>query len=178
MAGKIRDRRMPRRVLDLVLSSLLLLLVSCGQVVFHEHISFDDGVWSKCDTLTFMYDGALDRDNTAGYDLSVKLRTDASYPYKDLDVLVESIDMRTGGTISVDTLHCAVFDDYGHRLGSTAGMLYQIESEQVYVPKGLGDSIRIRLVHSMHDKELHGVIDAGIMLSASSGRGQRQSSGK
>lgn len=178
MAGEIKDRRMVRRALDLVLPILLLALVSCGQVVFHDFASLDDEAWERDDTLSFMYDGKLDKGNTAGYDVTVEARVDASYPYKSLDVRVESACIRTGEVISVDTLRCQVYDNDGRRSGSTAGILYQVSSEAVYVPKGVGDSISFRLTQAMHDDGLHGIVDAGIRLTASSGRGQHQTSGR
>lgn len=178
MAGEIRDRKMPRRVLDILLPVIALAFVSCGHVVYHNHSSLDDGKWGRGDTLSFMYDGSLDKRNTTGYELSVEVRTDASYTYKNLDVRVESRDTRSGIIIQVDTLRCAVFGDDGRRLGATAGMLYQVSSEPLYVPKGVGDSISFRLTHAMHEEELQGVADAGIKLNASSGHGRHQSSGR
>ena len=178
MAGEIRDRKMPRRVLDILLPVIALAFVSCGHVVYHNHSSFDDGKWGRGDTLSFMYNGSLDKRNTAGYELSVEVRTDASYTYKNLDVRVESRDMRSGKIIQIDTLRCAVFGDDGRRLGATAGMLYQVNCEPLYVPKGVGDSISFRLTHAMHEDELQGVADAGIKLNASSGHGRHQSSGR
>lgn len=177
MAGEIKDRGMPRRVLDLVMLSVLPILMSCGRVVFHEFTALDGGRWSNTDTLTFVYDGSLDKEETAGYEMSVEVRTDASYPYKMLSVRVESIDMRTEGIMSVDTLHCAVYDAQGRRIGATAGMLYQVSSEPLFVEKGCGDSIMFRLTHAMYSDELVGVSDVGLRLCASSGHGRRLSSG-
>lgn len=174
MAGETKAQGSLRKAHSILLALLLPVLVSCGQVVFHDFVSLESAVWSSTDTLDYLYDGALDRKSTAGYELSVELRTDASYPYKELTVRVESFCMRSGDIISADTLVCPVYDGEGRRRGSTAGMLYQVSSGPLYVPKGSGDSILFRVTHAMHCGSLSGVHDVGIRLTASSGRGQRQ----
>lgn len=66
--------------------------------------------------------------------------------------------------LTCDTLPIFVYGDDGHRIGATAGMLYQQESNVVLPDISFRDSVVIRLHHLMYDDVLKGVHDIGVKL--------------
>lgn len=153
------------------------LLCGCGEVLFHEFHNVDGRMWNRDACYRFVYDGKSATRECDGYLLSVEARTDASYAYKNLVVRVEAFDGEAGELLSADTLCCVVYADDGRREGSTAGMLYQVSSNEVFLPKGGCDTVVMRLSHIMEPYGVCGVSDIGIRLCPSS-RGQHQSLGK
>ena len=165
-----------QKVSNAFLIVMTALLCGCGGVLFHEFRSVDGRMWNKDENYDFVYDGKSATRECDGYLLSVEARTDASYGYKDLVVRVETFDGEAGALLSTDTLYCAVYADDGRREGATAGMLYQVSSGEVLLPKGESDTLVMCLSHIMESDVLRGVSDIGVRLCSSS-RGQRQSLG-
>ena len=167
---------MLRRASKPLLSLFALSLASCSGTLFHEYRALDDTCWSRNDTLMFIYDRSHES-GVAGYELTFEARVDASYAYKNIvaGVLVNG-KQETG--IFADTLVCEVYDGNGNPNGATAGILYQVSSEPIYIDAIEGDTLFMRVSHIMDNDELDGVYDVGLRLYSSSGRGQRQSSGK
>lgn len=161
----------------LIYAAVFILALSCGGKVYHEFTDIDDRGWLKNDTLSFVYDGAFDKENLKGYSLAVEARVDASYAYKELAVRVETLDILEDTIVRADTLRCCVYSDDGQRVGATAGILYQVGSESRAVAKRAGSKAVMRLSHLMGDEQLGGVRSVGVRLSFS-GRGQHLSSGK
>ena len=151
-----------------------LLLCGCGDVLFHEFGNVDGHCWNRRDVFYFSYGRPLAADECAGYLLSVEARTDASYEYKNLVVFVEIFDGKEGTLLTADTLCCSIYDDDGRREGSTAGALYQVGSDEVFIGNFGCDTVLMRLSHLMESEELCGVSDVGIRLCSSSARGQHQ----
>ena len=96
------------------------------------------------------------------------------YEYKNLVVFVEIFDGKEGTLLTADTLCCSIYDDDGRREGSTAGALYQVGSDEVFIGNFGCDTVLMRLSHLMESDELCGVSDVGIRLCSSSARGQHQ----
>ena len=121
----------------------------------------------------FIYDRSHES-GVAGYELTFEARVDASYAYKNIvaSVLVNG-KQETG--IFADTLVCEVYN--GNPNGATAGILYQVSSEPIYIDAIEGDTLFMRVSHIMDNDELGGVYDVGLRICSSSGRGQRQFSG-
>lgn len=168
--------RMLQKASKTVLLLVTALLCSCGEVLFHEFRSVEGRKWKNGDVFSYCYDGSLTATDNAGYLLSVEVRTDASYSYKNLVVRVETFDGECGALLSTDTVCCSVYADDGRREGSTAGALYQVGSDEVFIAKGICDTVVMHLSHIMEPEELCGVSDVGIRL-CSSAYGQHQSSG-
>ncbi len=166
---------MLQRASKLLLSLFALSLASCSGTLFHEYCALDDTCWSRSDTLMFIYDRSHES-GVAGYELTFEARVDASYAYKNIvaSVLVNG-KQETG--IFADTLVCEVYDGNGNPNGATAGILYQVSSEPIYIDAIEGDTLFMRVSHIMDNDELGGVYDVGLRLYSSSGRGQRQFSG-
>ena len=178
MAGEIKVRRtMLRRASNFSVVLGVLVLVSCGRTRFHELRSVESCGWSRNDTLSFLFDRT--HEPSAGeYNLSLEVRTGASYPFKNLVARVEILSAAGDSLIVADTLCCVLYDDKGNREGSTAGMLYQAGSTPVPVESGDSDTLTMRVSHIMDSDVISGVYDVGLRLCSSNGHGLRQSSGK
>lgn len=173
---------MLRRVSKPLLSLFTLSLASCSGTLFHEYRAIDDTCWSRSDTLMFIYDRSHES-GVAGYELTFEARVDASYAYKNIVAGVQvngKLKAENGKQemeIFADTLVCEVYDGNGNPNGATAGILYQVSSEPIYIDAIEGDTLFMRVSHIMDNDELGGVYDVGLRICSSSGRGQRQSSG-
>lgn len=167
---------MLRRVGKPLLSLFTLSLASCSGTLFHEYRALDDTCWSRSDTLMFIYDRSHES-GVAGYELTFEARVDASYAYKNIVASV-LVNGKQETEIFADTLVCEVYDGNGNPNGATAGILYQVSSEPIYIDAIEGDTLFMRVSHIMDNDELGGVYDVGLRLYSSNGRGQRQSSGK
>lgn len=95
--------------------------------------------------------------------MRVEARTDASYRYQNLVVRAEILNANDS-LLLCDTLPIMVYGNDGRRIGATAGMLYQHESNIVVPDIFFGDSVIIRLCHIMPDDTLKGVHDVGLKL--------------
>ena len=185
MAEGIRKslERMLQRASKPLLSLFALSLASCSGTLFHEYRALDDTCWSRSDTLMFIYDRSHES-GVAGYELTFEARVDASYAYKYLvagvqvngKLKAENGKLKT--EILADTLVCEVYDGNGNPNGATAGILYQVSSEPIYIDAVDGDTLFMRVSHIMDSDGLDGVYDVGLRICSSNGRGQRQSSGK
>ncbi|MBR3615707.1 MAG: hypothetical protein IKL56_03675 [Bacteroidaceae bacterium] len=170
------------RASKLLLSLFALSLASCSGTLFHEYRALDDTCWSRSDTLMFIYDRSHES-GVAGYELTFEARVDASYAYKNIVASVQvngKLKAENGKLkteIFADTLVCEVYDGNGNPNGATAGILYQVSSEPIYIDAIEGDTLFMRVSHIMDNDELGGVYDVGLRICSSSGRGQRQFSG-
>ena len=136
------------------------MLCGCDGTLFHSYRRLG-GEWQRDSVVEFTYDAHSSPDVLCG--LQVEARTDAPYRYKNLVVCVE-LSSIGDSLMACDTLPIMVYGDEGHRVGSTAGMLYQ-QSSKLILPKAFfGDSVVIRLRHLMPDEALEGVHDIGVKL--------------
>ena len=161
---KRKKAALPR--LKMLLLFAAVLLASCDGTVYHRFEQVESAGWSGCDTLSFLYEGNGVLADDAGVALAVQVRYAAAYKYRNLCMRVESC-RACGEQLSVDTLCCAVYDEEGRRLGSTAGAMYQNGSEQVVIPAALcADTLIFKVSHMMDEDILCGVYDVGLKLSA------------
>ncbi len=162
---KERARRLRSDCLLLLLS--LFAIVGCDGTVYHRFASVEGAKWVAGDTLSFLYEGDdfLRWDSLCSMQLSVQLRCNSSFKYKGLWVRAESYALPGDSLLSVDTLFCRVYDENGRHIGSTAGLLFQNESNVAVVDASPGDTMEVRVTHIMPDVVLRGVSDVGIKLS-------------
>lgn len=159
MARAINLKKRSKLIAALLLGGLLL---SCGGSLCHSYRSVG-GAWHKADTLVF--EQLFEWDGPAVAELYAGVRYSASYPYKNLCLLVEVMS----GNDSVfkrDTLCCDLYDDDGRRNGATAGTLYQSEYFVSSVKVPYYEPFKIRLSHLMSDSLLQGVYDVGVRLAS------------
>ena len=162
MARKRREKAVLPR-LRLLLAAVVLL-ASCDGTVYHHFEQVESAGWAVGDTLSFMYDGGASVSTDAVIAVAVQLRYDATYRYKDVCMRVES--SKPGGEVlSVDTLCCAIYDDDGRRIGSTAGTMYQNGSDAVLLPAMCTDTLCLKVSHIMDEESLTGIYDVGVRLT-------------
>ena len=159
-----RGRRVALRKLKYLLA--VLALVSCDGTVYQSFKQVSSSSWSPKDTVSFVYEG-VNKPGSGGTALkmSAQVRYNTDYKYKNLIMRVETIRIADTLLLSVDTLHCQIYDDSGYRLGSTAGSLYQNVSNDVFVEASPSDTLMLRLSHIMSDESLAGVCDVGLKLT-------------
>lgn len=156
-----------RRVGLLRLKALLLsvvLLASCDGTVFHRFEQVDSVGWASDDTLSFVYDGSSILSYGSEMEYVLQVRYGAGYRYKNLLMRVES--WKDTVLISVDTLCCKIYDDNGRRLGSTAGTIYQNESDASSIIASYADTLTFKVSHIMHDNLLPDIFDVGVKMAA------------
>ena len=162
MVSRERRVRAVLRKLSLLLVAVVSL-ASCDGTVYHRFEQVDSAGWAASDTLSFIYDGnSIAAD--AAVAVAVQLRYAAAYEYKNMCVCVET-SKAGGGLLSVDTLCCAIYDDDGRRLGSTAGTMYQNSSDTVLLPAMCSDTLCLKVSHIMDDDTLCGIYDVGVKLT-------------
>ena len=140
---------------------LLLLLCACNGTLLHSFYRVD-GEWARYSAAEFTYSPYYSPCARCG--IRVEVRTDASYRYKNLVVRAEYRNMKDS-LMACDTIPIMVYGDDGHRIGATAGILYQQESSIISPDVAFRDSVNIRLYHLMPDEMLKGVHDIGIKLT-------------
>lgn len=145
----------------------ILLLVSCDGTVYHRFAQVDSEGWASVDTLSFVYEGAAvpSSKETAPMAMTLNVRYGAGYKYRNLYVLVESFKADSV-LLSTDTLCCPIYDERGRRLGSTAGSIYQNQSQTIPLPASCADTLVLKVSHLMNDASLLDVLDVGVKLTA------------
>ena len=159
MTNAIKRRTILKRASSTLL--LLFLLCSCDGTLFHSFYSVD-GEWERDSVAEFTYCARYYPDAICG--LRIEARTDAAYRYKNLAVRAEFLNTNDS-LIACDTIPIIVYGNDGHRVGATAGLLYQQESDIIFPNISFRDSVFIRLNHIMPDDALKGVHDIGIKLT-------------
>lgn len=159
-----RGRRVAIRKLKYLLA--VLALVSCDGTVYQSFKQVSSSSWSPKDTVSFVYEGVnKPGSGETALKMSAQVRYNTDYKYKNLIMRVETIRIADTLLLSVDTLHCQIYDDSGYRLGSTAGSLYQNVSNDVFIEASPSDTLMLRLSHIMSDESLAGVCDVGLKLT-------------
>lgn len=156
----IRRRVVLPRLKQLLLA--VLLLVSCDGTVYHQFREVDGDGWNVTDTLQFHYEGS--GRSTKAVQMAVQVRYGSAYKYKDMCLHVETLSADSA-LLSVDTLCCRIYDDDGNRLGSTAGSIYQNESQKVLLNASCADTLLFKVSHIMADESLQNIFDVGVKLT-------------
>lgn len=165
-------KRIGQKVVKLLSSSSLLLavalLLSCDGTVYNRFVSVESDGWGINDTITYVSEGTVLEHKGLNVGMCVQVRYDASYKYKDLWFRTVITKIADSTLVSIDTLCCVVYDNDGCHLGSSAGALYQNESDVVSLPVSASDTLMVRLSHIMSDTCLVGIRDVGIKLATQS----------
>ena len=163
MVGRRREKAILLKLRLLLMA--VVLLASCDGTVYHRFEQVASAGWAASDTLSFMYEGDALVSADAAMAVEVQLRYAATYKYKDVAVRVET--SKPGGEVlSVDTLCCAIYDDDGRRLGSTAGTVFQNGSSAVVLPASCTDTLLLKVSHIMDEEILSGIFDLGVRLTS------------
>lgn len=146
--------------MTLVIAAAMLVMGSCQRKPVMAHARFvhlpTDG-WQRTLPLTFRpeYD-----DSAATYDITLAVRYDNSYRYRNLTMAVDVIT--ADSAVNRRTVDMALADEYGNWTGGGFGTLYQ---KVVSVVKGISptDASRVVVWQAMAGCDtLHGVADLGI----------------
>lgn len=141
--------------------ALALMLNSCdGGVVYDSYGHVDSDGWDKGDTLFFDVPPVKSSGN---YAFSIGLRTNSSFPFMSLSVVVER-QINPGNKVYADTLKCRLADEKGHLLGRGISC-YQYDFDIPPVDLRQGDSLRVSVRHIMRRETLPGISDVGLKVA-------------
>lgn len=164
MSREIKDVMVRLKANKWLLLLLVMLFAACDSTVFHRYASFESRIWNRADTLLYRFGKVPSMRNGHIHSICIEARTTAGYKYRNMVVRVEAF--ASGDTLpqAVDTLLCEVYDSNGRRKGSTAGLLYQVESEVKPLPELVGDTLTFKVSHIMEEDALDGIADVGLKL--------------
>ena len=139
---------------------LTSLTVSCfpnTRYVDYHHT--DVRGWEKDSVLFF---GVAPLDEGGPYVEELGLRTEGSYPFLRLSLIIEQQVFPSGKHIT-DTLNLPIYDEQGHPIGRGL-TVYRQELPFRFLHLNEGDSLAIRIHHNMLRRSLPGVTEVGIHL--------------
>ena len=144
----------------LLVITVALTMVGCNRKTIYSHYEHTtvDG-WEKTDTLEF----CVPKVGKAGrYREEIGLRTNISYPFTGLTMIVEQ-QVTPSGLLRSDTLHARLMDDEGNVQGRGVSY-YQYNYELCDLQLQENDSLTVRIRHHMLRLLLPGVTDIGVTL--------------
>ena len=149
--------------MTLAIASAMLILSGCERKPMMAHAQFKHlpkSGWQRVMPLSFCpeYD-----DSTATYDLTLAVRHDNTYRYRNLSLIVDFI--ATDSTMSRHPVDIALADEYGNWSGGGFGTLYQ---DEVAVISGISPDEAHSLVvwQAMEGCDtLLGLVNVGIIVN-------------
>lgn len=142
---------------------IVLLLTACDSTVFHSYNPVAGSRWTATDTLCYSY-APSGAGGYREYDFRIGVRTTAAYGFKNLVMRLDGFLPGDSLPFLTDTVVCGIYDDDGWRRGTTAGLLYQVESGTGHFGPVKCDTLLFRLSHLMDNDTLCGVSDVGLKL--------------
>lgn len=145
---------------SVVLAFAAAVMAGCtGNLVYKKYEHAPVSGWEKNDAITFRVPKAkAEGDHQA----MLMLRTNDSYPFMNLTLIVEQKVSPTGTTYT-DTLKCTLTDDQGNNKGQ--GLSYHHFTFPIRaLPLADGDSLTVRVRHNMKREILPGISDVGYSL--------------
>ena len=138
----------------------LCLLVACyPNTRYVEYHHTDVTGWEKDSVLCF---GIAPLEESGPYVEELGLRTESSYPFLHLSLVIEQQVYPSGRHIT-DTLQLPIYDQEGHPVGRGLS-IYRQELPFRFINLHEGDSLAIRIHHNMLRRSLPGVTEVGIHL--------------
>ncbi len=138
-----------------------LSLCSCGKkTVFMEYEDTPLSGWEKNDTISFCVPPLAEGGD---YDLSLLLRTDNSFPFMSVVMLVDETVIPSF-TRHSSTLKCELTDKRGITKGKGIN-LYQHSFPIATRHLAAGDSIHVTVRHNMKREILPGMANIGLSLT-------------
>ena len=154
--------------MTLFIAAVVLFLTGCQHKPLMAHSTFKhipSTGWLKTSPLSFnpQYD-----DSTVVYDITLAVRHDNSYPYRNLSMAVDVI--AGDSTVTRKNLVVMLADEYGNWQGGGFGAMYQATANVALgVMPAQASKVVIWQVTSPGDA-LQGVADIGIIASPKSSR--------
>ncbi|MFO7851382.1 MAG: gliding motility lipoprotein GldH [Bacteroidota bacterium] len=136
-------------------------LVSCEPGnIYSDSESIPAYTWNAANIITF--DVPVE-DTTGSYDINLIIRTDNSYPYRNLFLFIET---RSPEDVSIkDTLEYFLADEKGNWYGSGLGDVNDLSVPfKTNVRFPMEGTYSFSIQHGMRNKDLDGVTDIGIQV--------------
>lgn len=128
--------------------------------MYHSYNPISEQGWAKSDTLLFHVNIP---DSLTTYKVSVEIRNNNSYPYKNLYLFVSN-NTKDSTIFATDTIKYVVAEESGKWIGTGFGTLYQSgQTIGKFVPLHPGKYI-FKVVHGMKDRLLQGISDVGLRI--------------
>lgn len=151
---------MKKRILHIIIGILgVAACLSCqDSLLYSQHMSTNDCVWGKHDTLTFEMPPTV---KAGDYEMLISMRVTEDYEYKDAGfVLVTECD---SAFVSRDTLRMPLFGNDGRPLGVGFPYIYnEMSIDTIRIEKDR--SYTFKMWHVMRRFSLVGINDVGVTL--------------
>ena len=140
---------------------MMLILTACHEkTVYHDYQEASSSGWEKNDPLSFHVPPIKE---TGNYVEEVGLRINGSFPFQNLNLIIEQTRKNTGERLC-DTLVCKLINKQGYPEGrGISEYQYTFPLKTLQLEKG--DSLYIEIRHDMKREILPGITDIGIKLS-------------
>ena len=158
-AKAINQTMQSKPVLILVVS-LVLTLVGCGEVFFQESQPIPNKIWEQGSNISFEVSVT---DTMTGYDFYIDLRNEASYPFANVYMFVTTTF--PSGKNARDTVECFLADKTGRWLGKGLGDVLDnhiLFKENVRFPST--GTYQFEFEQGMRKEALPSILDLGISL--------------
>ena len=140
---------------------MMLILTACHEnTVYHDYQQPSSSGWEKNDPLSFHIPAVKE---TGNYVEEVGLRINGSFPFQNLNLIIEQTKKNTGERLC-DTLVCKLISKQGYPEGRGISE-YQYIFPLKTLPLEKDDSLFIEIRHDMKREILPGITDIGIKLS-------------
>ncbi len=152
---------MQRWFFSALAAAAVVLMTACtGNMVYDKFEHTPTEGWERGSGVVFCVPKAA----TAGaHQAIVMLRTNDSYPFLNLSLIVEQ-KVLPHGTTYTDTLNCTLSDKQGNNKGR--GLNYhQFEFPLRTLSLAVGDSLTVSIHHDMKRDILPGISDVGYALT-------------
>ena len=145
---------------------MMLLFAGCDHTtVFHHYENISQDGWGRSDTLRFEIPPISTDGN---YLATLELRTNSTYPYTNLSIIVES-DLQPHSQHFSDTLRCSLTDQRGNITGKGISQ-YQYRFPLATRHLTQGQILTFSVYHNMRRETLPGIIDIGLHIQKTDGR--------
>ena len=147
---------------SILCSATALLCMGCdSRTVYHSYRNIPAGGWRKSDTLRFAFPV---RDTLRSYRITVEVRNEDSYPYRELYLFLHRYNTRDSAFSVTDTLKCLLTNQEGKWKGTGVGAVYQSGYPFADLPILYTGDYQIGISHGMKDELLPGIDDIGIKV--------------
>lgn len=139
---------------------MAFLMTACDRQTVYSHFEHTPVTgWERNDTLTFSVDALV---ATGRYEENLGLRINGSYPFMQLNLIVQHTVYPSMTTYS-DTVCCRLIDKQGNAVGRGVGQ-YQYTFPVTKLHLLAGDKLHITVRHDMKREILPGITDVGIQI--------------
>ena len=153
---------MPNRnhtILYYLALGIVLLCVSCNSRTIYSHYAHTPlQGWEKNDSMRYGMTIPLD----GHYQETIGVRINNQYPFMGLTIIIDQTVFPSLET-HCDTLNCDLVGEDGHMKGQGVNH-YQYEFPLKSIALHQGDSVSIRIHHTMKREILPGISDIGVTL--------------